>query len=93
MIERRAAMTPEQRAVARGRRSERAAGAMSVEQAQFRRELRTYQQGLREKAAELRAAMQAGSITSEDMARQLQAYRAANRPANPAGATRPPGPR
>ncbi len=82
-LERRAAMTPEQRDAARARRAERAS-AMPAEQVEFRRDLRTYQLGLREKAAELRAQVKAGTITGDQMAADLKAYRAANRPKNPA---------
>jgi len=83
--ERRAAMTPEQRDAARARRAERAS-AMPAEQVQFRTDLRAYQRGLREKSADLRSQVKAGSLTSSDMASQLKTYRDANRPSNPAGA-------
>ncbi len=86
-LERRAAMTPEQREAARARRAERAS-TMPVEQVEFRRDMRAYQMGLREKAAELRAQVKAGTITRDQMAADLKAYRAANRPTNPA-ATKP----
>ncbi len=81
-MERRAAMTPEQRDAARARRAERAS-AMPAEQVQFRTDLRAYQRGLREKSADLRSQMKAGTLTSSDMATQLKAYRDANRPSNP----------
>lgn len=88
--ERRAAMTPEQREAARARRAARA-NAMPESQRQFRTEMRSYQRGLREKAAELRAQLKAGTITRDDMAMQLKAYRDANRPATPAATTSPSG--
>jgi hypothetical protein len=75
-------MTPEQREAARARRAERASN-MPAEQVQFRTDLRAYQRSLREKAADLRSQMKAGTITGDEMATQLRAYRAANRPSNP----------
>ena len=82
-LERRAAMTPEQRDAARARRTERPS-TMPAEQLQFRRDLRTYQLGLRERAADLRARVKAGTMTGDQMATELKAYRAANRPRNSA---------
>ena len=82
-LERRAAMTPEQREAARARRTQRAS-AMPVEQVEFRRDLRAYQLGLRAKATELRAQVKAGTINGDQMAAELKAFRAANRPAKPA---------
>ena len=82
-LERRAAKTPEQRDAARFRRTQRAS-AMPAEQVEFRRDLRAYQLGLRAKAVELRAQLKAGTIDGDRMASELKAYRATNRPANPA---------
>lgn len=82
-LERRATMTPEQRDAARARRTQRAS-VMPAEQVEFRRDLRAYQLGLRAKAVELRAEVKAGTIDGDRMASELKAYRAANRPANPA---------
>ena len=83
--ERRAAMTPEQRETARARRADRV-NAMPAEQVQFRTDLRAYQRGLREKSTDLRAQVKAGTLTRDDMATQLKAYRDASRPRNPAPA-------
>jgi hypothetical protein len=83
-----AAMTPEQRDAQRAEmraRAEARLSAMPPEQQQFVRDLRTYQQGLRETAKGLREQVTAGTLTRDQMAQQLKAYRDANRPARPAG--------
>jgi hypothetical protein len=101
------AMTPEERQAARAQMRERrenrggAAGArerrgarldnMSPEQQQFMRDLQAYRTGLRDKARELRGQVQAGTLTQDQMAQQLKAYRDANRPSRPATATPPSG--
>ncbi len=81
--EARAAMTPEQREAAQAARKARFE-AMPPEQQQFMRDLRTYQQGLREKSRELQSQVKSGALTRDEMAKQLKAYRDANRPARPA---------
>jgi hypothetical protein len=83
--EQRQAMTPEQREALRATRQERIA-AMPPEQQQYLRDLRTYQQSLREKARTLGADVQSGTLTRDAMAAELKAFRDANRPARPAGA-------
>jgi hypothetical protein len=80
----RQAMTPEQREAARARREARF-NALPPEQQQYARDMRAYTQGLREKSRELRGQVSAGSLTREQMAEQLRAYRDANKPARPAG--------
>jgi hypothetical protein len=82
--EARMAVTPEQRAAARARREARFS-AMPADQQAYLRSLRTYQQGLKLQARELRAQVRAGTLTQDAMAQQLKAYRDANRPARPAG--------
>jgi Skp family chaperone for outer membrane proteins len=77
------AMTPEQRAAARTQARERF-NAMPIEQQQFLRDLRSYQRSLRDKSRELRGQVDAGTLTRDDMAQQLKAYRDANRPSRPA---------
>jgi len=77
------AMTPEQREAAKAAREARF-NAMPVDQQQFLRDQRAYQQGLREKSRDLRQQVRAGSMTRDAMAQQLKAYRDANRPARPA---------
>lgn len=79
---RRAARTPEQREAARLRRQERL-NALPADQRQYLTDLRAYQQSLKQKARELRAQVQSGTITRDDMARSLQAFREANRPKRP----------
>ena len=78
------AVTPEQRAAARARREARLS-ALPADQQAYLRGLRTYQQGLKLQARELRAQVRAGTLTQDAMAQQLKAYRDANRPARPAG--------
>jgi phage-related minor tail protein len=62
---------------------------LSPERQQAIRDQRAYAQGLREKARELRAQVEAGTLTRDAMAEQLKAYREANRPARPEGARKP----
>ena len=81
--EARAAMTPEQRTAARARREARI-NAMPADQQEYVRNLRTYQQGLKQTSRELRAQVTAGSLSRDAMAQQLKAYRDTNRPARPA---------
>lgn len=85
--DRRAAMTPEQRDASRARRAARV-DARPEAQTEYRTDMQAYRTDLRTKAAELRAQMKAGTITANDMAVQLRVFRSANRPANPAAATR-----
>jgi hypothetical protein len=80
----RQAMTPEQRAEARARREARISSLPAERQEQLRMR-RQYQQGLRERARELQSQVTAGTLTRDEMARQLKAYRDANRPTRPAG--------
>ncbi|MCU0619321.1 MAG: hypothetical protein MUF40_05390 [Gemmatimonadaceae bacterium] len=79
-------MTPEQReaAVARARQrmTERRA-AMPPEQRALVDAQRSYRDGLRTRAQELRAQVDAGTITRDQMAEQLKAYRDANMPRRP----------
>lgn len=79
----RAAMTPEQRTAARARREARIS-AMPADQQEYLRNLRTYQQGLKLTARDLRTQVTAGSLSRDAMAQQLKAYRDTNRPARPA---------
>ena len=85
--DRRAAMTPEQRDAARARRTARV-DARPEAQTAYRTDMQAYRTDLRTKAAELRSRIKAGTLTANDMAVQLRAFRSANRPANPAAAKR-----
>jgi hypothetical protein len=78
--EARRAMVAEQRATRRAARL----AAMPADQQQYLRDLRTYRGGLRDTAHELTAQVTAGTLTRDEMARQLKAYRDANRPMRPA---------
>jgi hypothetical protein len=97
------AMSPEEREAARTAMRERrqAAGPragqrgarlenMTPTQQQFMRDRAAYRQSLSTKARELRSQVQAGTITQDQMAQQLKAFRDANRPQRPA-TTVPPG--
>jgi hypothetical protein len=77
-------MTTEQRDAARARRDARIA-AMPQDQQQYLRDMRSYQQSLRQKSQELHAEVKARVITRDAMAQQLVAFRDANAPARPAG--------
>ncbi len=84
----RKAMTPEQRAAARAQREARF-NAMPADQQEYIRNLRAYQQALRATSRDLNAQVTAGTITRDQMARQLKSYRDANRPKRPAGMPEP----
>lgn len=82
-------MTPEQREAATARARQRMAerrAAMPPEQRAFVDAQRSYRDGLRTRAQELRAQVDAGTITRDQMAEQLKAYRDANMPRRPEGA-------
>ena len=87
----RAARTPEARDAAPARRA-LAVEAMSTADLQYRADMRTYQHGLSEKAAELRTQVQAGTMTSAEMAAELKAYRETKRPTAPAAEPEPTKP-
>lgn len=80
----RQAMSVDDRMAMAARREARL-NAMPADQQQFVRELRSYQQGLREKSRDLRGQMKAGALTADAMATELKAYRDANKPVRPAG--------
>ncbi len=80
----RQAMSADDRAAMAARREARF-NAMPADQQQFVREMRSYQQGLREKSRDLRGQMKAGALSGDAMAKELKAYRDANKPARPAG--------
>ncbi len=86
--EARKAMTPEQRATVRAQRDARF-NAMPADQQEYIRNLRTYQQTLRARSRDLNAQVAAGTLTRDQMARQLKDYREANRPRRPAGMPEP----
>ena len=80
----RQAMSVDDRAAKFARREARIS-AMPADQQQFVRESRSYQQSLKQKSRELRQEVKAGRLTPDDVADQLQAYRAANKPVRPSG--------
>ncbi len=82
--EARQAMSADERAATAARREARL-NAMPADQRQFVREMRSYQLGLLERSRELRLQMKAGALSGDAMARELKAYRDANKPARPAG--------
>ena len=84
----RAARTPEQREAARSHLAQ-AGGALSASELRYERELRVYQSGLKEKASEMRAQVKSGTMTSEQMAVELTAYREAHHPKAPEPAAEP----
>jgi len=82
--EARQAMTAEQRDAARARRAARIA-AMPQDQQQYLRDMRSYQESLRQKSRELQGEVKANIISRDAMAQQLVAFRDANAPTRPAG--------